>query len=145
MNGMTNRLQIQSGTDEMPAKRVIGLAMDVYNGLGCGLMESLYVSALIVEMKAAGIPYEREKRFTVIYRNVEIGCYIADLVIDNRLIVEAKAVDLLAIAHSVQLVNYLAISKIELGLLLNFGPRKLEFKTKTRLHPGMPEPPNLHQ
>jgi len=142
---MINRLQMQNDTDEMLAKRVIGLAMDVYNDLGCGLLESLYVGGLIVELKEASIPYEREKRFTVIYRNVEIGCYIADLVIDNRLIVEAKAVDLLAVAHSVQLVNYLAISKIDLGLLLNFGPRKLEFKTKTRLHPGMPGPPNLLQ
>ena len=142
---MINRLQMQNDTDEMLAKRVIGLAMDVYNDLGCGLLESLYVGGLIVELKEASIPYEREKRFTVISRNVEIGCYIADLVIDNRLIVEAKAVDLLAVAHSVQLVNYLAISKIDLGLLLNFGPRKLEFKTKTRLHPGMPMPPNLQQ
>ena len=142
---MINRLQVQNDTDEKLAKRVIGLAMDVYNNLGCGLLESLYVGGLVVELKEARIPFERQKRFTVIYRNVEIGCYIADLVIDNRLIVEAKAVDLLAIAHSVQLVNYLAISKIDLGLLLNFGPRKLEFKTKTRLHPGMPEPPNLQQ
>ncbi|HEV3271814.1 MAG TPA: GxxExxY protein [Candidatus Methylacidiphilales bacterium] len=136
---------MQNDTDQQLAKRIIGLAMDVYNNLGCGLLESLYVGGLIVELKEARIPYERQKRFTVTYRNMEIGCYIADLVIDNRLIVEAKAVDSLAIAHSVQLVNYLAISKIDLGLLLNFGPRKLEFKTKTRLHPGMPEPPNLQQ
>ena len=142
---MINRLQMQNDTDERLAKRVIGLAMNVYNDLGCGLLESLYVGGLIVELKEARIPYERQKCFTVTYRNVEIGCYIADLVIDNRLIVEAKAVDLLAVAHSVQLVNYLAISKIDLGLLLNFGPRKLEFKTKTRLHPGTPEHSNLRQ
>jgi len=134
---------MQNDTDEKLAERVIGLAMDVHNTLGCGLLESLYVSGLIVELKETRIPYEREKQFTVFYRNVEIGCYVADLVIDNRLIVEAKPVDSLAVAHSVQLVNYLAISKIDLGLLLNFGPRKLEFKTKTRLHPGPSEPPNL--
>ncbi len=142
---MINRLQSQNDTDEILAKRVIGLAMNVYNELGCGLLESLYVGGLIVELRETGIPFECEKRFTVAYRKVEIGCYVADLVVDNRLIVEAKAVDLLAVAHSVQLVNYLAISKIELGLLLNFGPRRLEFKTKTRLYPGMPEPPNLHR
>lgn len=136
---------MQNDTDEKLTKRVIGLAMDVYNNLGCGLLESLYVGALCVELRQAGILFEREKRFKVLYKGVEIGCYIADLVIDNRLIVETKVVDSLSIAHSVQLVNYLAISKIDLGLLLNFGPRKLEFKTKTRLHPGMPEPPNLHQ
>jgi GxxExxY protein len=142
---MINRIQTSTETDENLAKQVIGLAMDVYNNLGCGLLESLYVGGLCVELTQAGIPFEREKRFTVLYKGVEIGCYIADLVIDKRLIVETKAVDLLAVAHSVQLVNYLAISKIDLGLLLNFGPRKLEFKTKTRLHPGMPSPPNLHR
>jgi GxxExxY protein len=142
---MINRLQMQNDTDEKLAKRVIGLAMDVYNNLGCGLLESLYVGGLCVELRQARIPFEREKRFTVPYKGVEIGCYIANLVIENRLIVETKAIDLLCVAHSVQLVNYLAISKIDLGLLLNFGPRKLEFKTKTRIHPGMPEPPNLHQ
>jgi GxxExxY protein len=136
---------MQNDTDEKLAKRVIGLAMDVYNNLGCGLLESLYVGGLCVELRQARIPFEREKRFTVPYKGVEIGCYIANLVIENRLIVETKAIDLLCVAHSVQLVNYLAISKIDLGLLLNFGPRKLEFKTKTRIHPGMPEPPNLHQ
>ncbi len=61
----------------------------------------------------------------------------------NRLVVEVKAVEALAIAHSIQLVNYLAVSKIDLGLLLNFGPKSLEFKTKTRLYSKMPEPPNL--
>ena len=136
---------MQNDTVEKLAQRVIGLAMDVHNTLGCGLLESLYVGGLCVELRQAGIPFECEKRFTVLYKGVEIGCYISDLVVDNRLIVEAKAVDSLAVAHSVQLVNYLAISKINLGLLLNFGPRKLEFKTKTRLHPGMPEPPNLLQ
>jgi len=136
---------MQNDTDEKLAKRVIGLAMDVYNELGCGLLESLYVGGLCVELQRAAIPFERERRFVVMYKGTEIGCYISDLVIENRLIVEAKAVDLLAVAHSVQLVNYLAISKIELGLLLNFGPRKLEFKTKTRIHPGMPEPPHLHR
>ena len=71
---MINRLQLQDDTDEKLAKRVIGLAMNVYNGLGCGLLESLYIGALIVELKEAGIPYEREKRFTVSYKDVEIGC-----------------------------------------------------------------------
>ena len=138
---MINRLPIQNDTDEILAQRVIGLAMDVHNILGCGLVESIYVGGLCVELQQAGIAFEREKRFTVSYKGVENGCCISDLVIDNRLIVEAKAVYSLAIAHSVQLVNYLALSKIDLGLLLNFGPRKLEFKTKTRLHPGMPELP----
>jgi GxxExxY protein len=141
---MINRLQMDTPTDEQLAQRVIGLAMNVYNLFGCGLAESLYAGALCVELRESGIPFELQKRYAVFYKGTEIGCYISDLVIDQRLIVEAKAVEGLVVAHSVQLVNYLAISKINFGLL-NFGPRKLEFKTKTRLRAGMPSPPNLHQ
>jgi GxxExxY protein len=145
INGMINRIHEQASPENSLAKRVIGLAMEVQSTLGSGLLESLYVSALVIELRAAGISLEREKRFTVSYKDIEIGYFIADLVIDNQLIVEAKAVESLAIAHSLQLVNYLAISKIDFGLLLNFGPRKLEFKTKTRHYAAAQLPPNIHQ
>ena len=140
---MINRFQNPPLSDEALAKRIIGFAMKVHRTLGCGFLESIYVNALVIELQEAGIPFEREKRFSVTYKDVEIGYFHADLIIDNRLIVEMKAVEMLAIAHSVQLVNYLAVSKIDLGLLLNFGPKSLEFKTKTRTY-GMPsESPNL--
>ena len=140
---MINRVHESTATGDLLAKHVIGLAMKVHRALGCGFLESIYVNALVLELQENGLSFEREKRFSVTYRGTEIGYFIADLVIDNRLIVEMKAVDALAIAHSVQLVNYLAVSKIELGLLLNFSPKSLEFKTKTRLYSKMPEPPQL--
>jgi GxxExxY protein len=118
-------------TEDALAKRVIGLAMTVHSALGCGFLESIYVNALIIELRAAGLAFEQEKRYAISYKGIEIGHFHADLVIEARLIVEFKAVEALAVAHSVQLVNYLAASKIETGLLLNFGPKRLEFKTKT--------------
>ena len=140
---MINRLQESPKTNEALAKRVVGLAMKVHRTLGCGFLESIYVNALVIELQKAGLSFEREKRFSVIYEGMEIGFFHADLIIENRLIVEMKAVESLAIAHSVQLVNYLAVSKIDLGLLLNFGPKSLEFKTKTRTYATSTKPPDL--
>jgi GxxExxY protein len=140
---MINRLREPNQSNETLAKRVIGLAMKVHRTLGCGFLETIYVNALVIELQNGGIPFEREKRFSVVYEGIEIGYFHADLIIENRLIVEMKAVEALAVAHSVQLVNYLAVSKLDLGLLLNFGPKSLEFKTKTRTYSTQAEPPNL--
>ena len=140
---MINRLQNHLDAPDDLAKQIIGLAMKVHSALGCGFLESVYVNALIVELREAGIAFEQEKRYVIAYKGVEIGQFHADLVIGNRLILEFKAVETLVVAHSVQLVNYLAASKIETGLLLNFGPKRLEFKTKTlnysKANPSSPD------
>ena len=77
------------------------------------------------------------------YEGTEVGVFQTDLIIKNQLIVELKAVDALNSAHSSQLVNYLTATKIENGLLLNFGARSLEFRTKSRTYPQNHEPPDL--
>lgn len=117
--------------------------MRVHNGLGCGFVESVYANALAIELRKAGIAHERERTFPVFYEETEVGLFHADLVVENRLIVELKSVEALAIAHSVQLVNYLAAANIDWGLLINFGGKSLEFKTKTRIYRASPEPPSL--
>ena len=142
MNGMLNRLQNIGSSDEALAKQVIGLAMKVHRTLGCGFLESVYAHALLIELRKAGIDHERQRVYPVHYDEIEIGIFHADLVIENRLIVELKSVEALSVAHSVQLVNYLAAAEVDLGLLLNFGTRSLEFKTKTRIYPSG-EPPLL--
>jgi GxxExxY protein len=116
--------------------------MKVHRTLGCGFVESVYANALLIELRNAGIVYEREKVYPVLYEGVEVGVFKADLVIENSLIVEMKSVDALAAAHSVQLGNYLSAAQIELGLLLNFGTKSLEFKTKTRIY-RQDDAPNL--
>ena len=141
---MINRLNGNDHNEDPLAKKIIGHAMKVHRTLGCGFLESIYCNALEIELRKHGINFEREKRFHVFYEGIEIGYFDADFLVENRLVVELKAVEALAVAHSVQLVNYLAASKLDLGLLLNFGAKSLEFKTKTRIHAQNPEVPNLH-
>ncbi len=143
INGMINRLENTKAFDEALAQRVIGLAMKVHRTLGCGFVESVYANALLIELKKAEIVQEREKVFPVVYEGVELGVFQADLFIESRLIVELKSVEALAVAHSVQLVNYLAAAGVDLGLLLNFGTKSLQFRTKTRTYQASEDPPNL--
>jgi GxxExxY protein len=139
---MINRLN--TTTDDALAQRVVGLAMKVHRTLGCGFIESVYANALLIELGKNCIGHKREKVFPVVYDGVEVGSFQADLFIESRLIVELKAVEGLAVAHSVQLVNYLAAAKVDLGLLLNFGGKSLGFRTKTRLYQHEEPPsPNL--
>ena len=131
---MSNRLNGNDRGEDALVKRIIGLAMEVHRTLGCGFLESIYSNALAIELKNNGIAFEREKRFHVVYKGIEIGYFDADFLVEKRMVVELKAVEALAVAHSVQLVNYLAAGKLDLGLLLNFGTKSLEFKTKTRTY-----------
>jgi GxxExxY protein len=139
---MKNRV-FQVHPENVIAKQIIGLAMKVHRALGCGFLETVYRNALILELRKANIQHECHVSIPVMYEGIEVGIFQADLIIGNQLIIELKAVDVLNTAHSAQLVNYLAATKIEEGLLLNFGARSLEFKTKTRIYRQAPEPPNL--
>jgi GxxExxY protein len=141
MNGMIHRVQERHSLDESLAKQVIGIAMKIHRVLGCGFLEAVYANALEIESRKASLFCEREKAYPVYYDGNQVGVFQADFVVENRLIVEIKAVEGLAIAHSVQLVNYLAAAKVDLGLLLNFGTRSLDFKTKTRMHHHLPNLP----
>jgi len=116
------------------AGKIIGLAMKVHRALGPGFLESVYENALAVELQRAGFVFERRKLLRVTYEGVVIGDFIADLVVENSLIVELKAVSAIVPAHELQLVNYLTATGIEDGLLLNFGAASLEFKRKFRTY-----------
>ena len=129
---MTNRLNGNDRGEDLLAKRIIGLAMKVHRTLGSGFLDSIYCNALEIELRKNGVKFEREKRFHVFYEGTEIGYFDADFLVEGYLVIEVKAVECLVVAHSVQLVNYLAAGKLDLGLLLNFGAKSLEFKTKTR-------------
>jgi GxxExxY protein len=103
------------------SERVIGLAIDVHRGLGPGLLESAYEECLCYELKAAGLPFNRQVALPVIYKSVRLECgYRMDLVVDQRLIVEIKTVERLLPVHEAQLLTYLKLSSMATGLLLNF-------------------------
>lgn len=115
------------------AGKVIGCAMKVHSALGPGFLESVYQNALILELREAGHQVEPEKPIVVKYRETVVGSFIADLFVDESLIVENKAIQKLAPAHEVQVVNYLTATGVNEGLLLNFGAARLEYKKKYRL------------
>lgn len=104
-------------------RRVIGAFYYVYNRLGHGFLESVYQKALANTLERTGARVLREAPMTVEFEGVAVGDFRADLVVDERVIVEVKAIDQLGPVHEAQLVNYLRASGIDIGLLLNFGPK----------------------
>ena len=113
--------------------QVISLAMKVHSILGPGFLESIYQNALALELRRAGMRIEAEKAISVFYQGELMGTFLADLFVNDVLIVETKAIQALAKVHEVQLVNYLVATNIDEGLLLNFGTERLEFRKKFRL------------
>jgi GxxExxY protein len=122
------------------ARQVIGLAMRVHRTLGCGFSESVYRGALAIELRDAEIEFEIHPILPVSHKGEQVGEFQADIIVQNRLIIELKAIEGLVVAHSIQLINYLSAAQIEHGLLLNFGAKSLQFKTKQRSAPS-DEPP----
>jgi len=113
--------------------QVIGASMKVHSTLGPGFLESVYQNALMWELQKLGLTVDLQKPITVRYDGQVVGVFSADLLVNDSLIVELKANQLLAEAHKVQLVNYLVATGINEGLLLNFGAERLEYKKKFRL------------
>ena len=104
-------------------EKIIEIFYRVYNTLGYGFLEKVYENALVIEFRKAGIHVLCQAPIRVFYESQIIGEYYADLLVDGKVIVEIKAVRRLLREHEAQLLNYLKASDIEVGLLLNFGPR----------------------
>ena len=115
-------------------QEVIGCAFKIHNTLGFGFLESVYEKSILVELSRKGISAAAQEPIQVQYEGVLVGDFIADLIIENRLIVELKSIARLATAHEVQLVNYLTATGIEHGLLINFGPERVEVKRKFKTY-----------
>ena len=113
--------------------QVIGAAMKVHSILGPGFLESVYQNALVLELQKSGFKVDARRSITVHYDGQVVGVFTADLLVNDSLILELKANQLLAKPHEVQLVNYLVATGIDEGLLLNFGTQRLEYKRKFRL------------
>jgi GxxExxY protein len=119
---------------EMLVRTVIECAKNIRRHLGPGYLESVYKNAMLVELKKQSLSYEIEKPINVYYENVLVGEFKADIVVENVLILELKAVQSLHMAHEIQLVNYLTATGIDDGLLINFGSEELQFKRKYRIY-----------
>ena len=102
--------------------RVIGCALEVHRELGPGLLESAYQQCLEHELRTAGIVFRAQQTLPVVYKGLELDCgYRLDIVVDEQLIVEIKSVEQLLPIHEAQLLTYLKLSKLKLGLLINFS------------------------
>ena len=105
---------------------VIGAAMEVYNELGRGMEEPIYQNALQIELEEQGIPYEREKKMRTFYKGKQLKpYYYADFICFGNIVVELKSVSSLNPEHRAQLFNYMRITKMELGILINYGSKML--------------------
>ncbi|HDQ00472.1 MAG TPA: GxxExxY protein [bacterium] len=110
-------------------EKIINAFYKVNNTLGFGFLEKVYENAMVVELRKMGCDVQQQKNIRVYYESEEVGDYYADLLVERLVIVELKACESLCEEHEAQLINYLKATKIEVGLLLNFG-RKAEFKRK---------------
>src|SRR5207248_11509639 len=111
-----------SRTDDDIYQKIIGYAYTVHNKLSPGFHEKVYENALRIELEKQGFRVKQQEPISVVYDCQVVGEYYADLWVDERVVVELKAALSLVKEHEVQLVNYLTATKVDLGLLLNFGP-----------------------
>jgi GxxExxY protein len=119
---------IEEGKYKDLTGKIIGCAMEVHNVLSSGFQEVIYQRALDIEMRNASLEFTREQEMSVQYKGVEIGNRRVDFLVEGKLSVELKAINLLDGVHLAQAINYLEVYNLEIGLLLNFGSKKLEFK-----------------
>ena len=112
-------------------KKIIGCAMKVHSTLGNGFQELIYQRSLAIEMKKQGLEFEREKEMPVMYEEFQVGTRRVDFFVENKVMLEIKALTSIEQVHLAQALNYLEAYKIEIGLLINFGATSLQFKRLT--------------
>jgi GxxExxY protein len=113
-------------------QKILEGAFAVHNTLGCGFLEKVYSNALLFELRNLGLHCEAEVPFKVKYKDFVVGDYCADLIVERRVLVELKACAGLESVHEAQILNYLKASSIQVGLLMNFGKPKLQYRRFVR-------------
>jgi len=108
--------------------KTIGLAMEVHNQLGFGFLEKVYENALMVLFEKNGIPAQQQAPVRVYFERQVVGDYYADILVDNKIILELKTVDKIVDVHRAQVLNYLRATEIQLAMILNFGKRSFEYE-----------------
>lgn len=110
----------------------VGAALEVHRLLGSGFLEAVYEKALAHELTLRGIPFKRQISLVVAYKEMSVGEYRADFVVDGRIVLEIKAVSALSAAHEAQAHHYLAATGLRLAILFNFGTKSLQVKRVIR-------------
>ena len=117
---------------EESTEKIIGCAYRVYNKLGFGLLESVYQKCMMIELRRGGMEAASQQPIVVRYDDEVVGEFVAHIVVEGTIIVELKSVRRLVLSHEIQLVNYLVATGKPVGLLLNFGEKKVEVKRKVK-------------
>lgn len=112
--------------------KIIGTAMEVHKFLGNGFQEVIYQRALAIELKERGLSFVREQEMQIKYKEIDIGTRRADFFIEDKIMLEIKAVIQLEDVHLAQAINYLEAYNLEIGLLINFGSKSMQFKRLMR-------------
>lgn len=110
------------------SEKIIGCAYTVSNTLGAGFLEKVYQNALMIELLDNGLIVEKEKAITICYKEKVVGEYYADLLVNDCVIIETKAITTLNEIHQAQLLNYLKATNLHLGLIINFGTPRVQIK-----------------
>ena len=110
--------------------KIIGAAMEVHTVLGPGFLEAVYEDALAHEFDLQGIVYDRQKTFQVPYKAISAGLYRPDFVVENKVIVDTKAIKHLTEIEEAQIINYLKVTGLRVGLVINFASLRLEYKRR---------------
>ncbi len=111
-------------------RAIIGVAMEVHNVLGPGFLEAVHEEALAHELDLRGIKYERQKTFQAPYKAISAGPYRADFVVEDKVIVDTKAIKRITEIDEAQILNYLKVTKLRVGLVINFATLRLEYKRR---------------
>ena len=117
---------------EKLTRSIIGCAFEVINELGSGFLESVYEKAMMIALSDAGLSVQPQEPIRVLFRGKSVGDFYADLLVEEKVVVELKSVKTLVPEHEAQTINYLNATGIQVGLLINFGRPKLEFRRYTR-------------
>ena len=115
-------------------EKVIGAAYTVSNTLCAGFLEKVYENALCIELKKAGVSYSQQLPLEVMYDKQVVGEYFADILVENKIVVELKAIKTLEESHYAQCLNYLKATHLNIGLLINFGTPRIQIKRLINEH-----------
>ena len=107
-------------------EKIIQASIEVQKNLGHGFLESIYENALVVELEKMGLKYEKQKLVEIFYKNVKVGEHRVDLIVENRVITELKAISDFEQIHRAQIISYLTATGLRIGLLINFGKTKID-------------------
>ena len=127
-NEGTTKQSVGVYPEQALTEKILGAAFAVHNTLGAGFLEKVHANSLALELRGKGISCEQEVPLKVRYQDVIVGDYVADIDVERRVLLELKACAPLDVIHEAQVMNYLRASTLQVGLLMNFGRPKLQYR-----------------